>query len=1198
MNKDAGQKAARIQSQAANPLKSVILGASAGSGKTKVLVDRFLRLCIEETPARANPRSILAVTFTNKAAVEIQDRLLKATRELALVDSEELRRLLYKLFGEREPKASELLYAAGLYEVLLEDLSGLNVGTIHSFCQLILGRFSAEAGLDPHFSVLEDNTDLVEEALDLLEEEISVDATLSGAAGILGQDPARVRRQLQEAQKQTMRLNRWLGSKAPEPNEGSMLPVWKRTDLLPELLLDLRAFLFPELPPENEITVLDFLPLLQDAWERFLGEGLDQVQAEMGVNLQKTQAGVTDKIRSKGRPLLGELMVMAQRIPGENQPGSDAAERIRQAHDLVRKIALVLLTKSGTSRKFSGVKKEGLGELYNTLVCEQALGVLSLLQMISLLELYGLNAALLTLLLRLEDLIAGLKRRDRVIDFQDLEDLACRLLSDEGRALSLLHRLDDSLNHILLDEFQDTNFNQWEMLEPFVAEFLSGDHESGLKTVFVVGDVKQSIYSFRAAEPELFARVQAKLAALGKDVLDLPTNFRSLRAVVESVGCIFNQEPLAQLYPPRERASARQECFRSEPSGATVLMDPFISDEKDPRSADQLAADSAARLVRQLIDGKTQTRDDGKAGGQRNLKWGDILILCRTRAEIGIYEKAFRAFKIPIEPAGRGMLAARREIQDVLALLRWLVYPADEIALATVLRSPIFRFSETLFQKLLARRQLHRKTKEGQALPPFALWPTLWRLKDDPEFGPTANQLEKWRSHVGRENSHDLLRRIFREGRLLKKYQISADDQVRGNLLRLFDLALRPEVAGTPTLRHLSEVIARAARRGTEEEAILPEEPSQGRVRFLTIHGAKGLEAPVVLLVDADRKKHPQRGVLRLPSASQANPLLFKVKKEHTEGIVLKYVADLDFPEHALQEVHQQAELGDEVESANLLYVAMTRARDRLYILGADKARGSGHESMLRQVKSAADAGPCATVSQADPPGLQRPPSAPGSLSDDDVFLNQQTEDLEEKELVIRYWTPPTLGVRYKVETPSTLENLPGETHSGTGGSDRGRREAMERGNLVHLYLQLAADGGSLPPGQGKERAEAAAVLANPDLQWVFQPKIQGGRGLSEAPVIHRSTEGSEVRITGTIDRLVLGKSKIDIIDFKTNRTGGDEEILTGLCAHYRPQMESYRKVISAMYPAYEVKTWLLFTDPELLSDAGYAGRLVEVLQS
>ncbi len=232
MNKiDAVKLATQKQQEAADPKSSVVLKASAGSGKTKVLVDRFLRLCIQDQGLPINPRSILAITFTKKAAVEIQQRLLKSARKLALAQPVELQEILVKLLGKENPTSAEKANAAALYELILEDLSGLNVGTIHSFCQLILSRFAADAGLDPHFSVLDDNTDLVEEALDQLEEDIDQILLFNRAADWLKKDPAGVRRQLQEGLNNSMRLHRWLATKVDEPEGDLILPAWNRADI-------------------------------------------------------------------------------------------------------------------------------------------------------------------------------------------------------------------------------------------------------------------------------------------------------------------------------------------------------------------------------------------------------------------------------------------------------------------------------------------------------------------------------------------------------------------------------------------------------------------------------------------------------------------------------------------------------------------------------------------------------------------------------------------------------------------------------------------------------------------------------------------------------------------------------------------------------------------------------------------------------
>jgi len=254
---DAVKQATEIQHLAARPDQSVALRASAGSGKTKVLVDRFLRLCIEDCVGPAHPRAILAITFTRKAAVEIRERLMQRARDLALADEETLERELSELFAHRQsptPTTTEMVAAGDLLEKILEDVSGLNVGTIHSFCQLILGRFAAEAGLDPHFSVLENADELLDEALESLEAKMARDETLREASATVGTNPLGVRKALRGAMHERMRIGRWLTAGGYSGDDC--------VSHLPDLLDDLKSFLFPDLSLVDDPVESDFLDLL------------------------------------------------------------------------------------------------------------------------------------------------------------------------------------------------------------------------------------------------------------------------------------------------------------------------------------------------------------------------------------------------------------------------------------------------------------------------------------------------------------------------------------------------------------------------------------------------------------------------------------------------------------------------------------------------------------------------------------------------------------------------------------------------------------------------------------------------------------------------------------------------------------------------------------------------------------------------
>ena len=1189
MSREALLKATAIQNLAARPTASVALRASAGSGKTKVLVDRFVRLCVQDGPGRAEPRSILAITFTRKAAVEIQERLLSRARAMALAPDQELRADLARLLG-REPgqevTPSEMDAAAGLYEKILEDVSGLAVGTIHAFCQAILGRFAAEAGLDPHAALLENTDDLVEEALDQLEREITADADLATAAREAGKDPASVRSAVRAMHLQRLRLDRWAHHLQDADNPDAPLPPLRRAQLQDAMIAQVERELFTGLDLPAGDTRAGLLAAMGRELDALLEVGLDRVKQGLPADIARAQAKSLEKTWTDLSTQLRDLQT-AWRAGG----AAPAA--------LVPELTRVFLTTASQPRVWSRVKVDDLGPLFNALFLQEARPLLGLIRSHGYLELLRVNTHLLGLALRLLDICDELKRRDQVIDFQDLEDFAGRLMGSEARALSLLFRLDDSISHILLDEFQDTNFNQWDILAHFVDEFLSGGPDPDRpRTVFVVGDVKQSIYGFRGAEPELFARVCANS---GLESLVLPTNFRSVPAVVDAVGCVFTAPPLRDFLPPGEDQSVWQDHARSEQPGPVVVVEAFRGPdpgdgEEDDGAADdrpggdQLAAAAAAGLARRLVDGAEPTWEGfGDQVTTRPLQWNDLLVLCRSRTEIAVYEKAFRDAGIPVAAAGRGTLAASREVQDLLALLRWLSYPEDDLALASVLRSPIFRLTEADFQQALVRRGLEKVDAQGQRLPPARLWQSIRQVEADPRLGPAVTLLRRWRGRVGLESCHDLLRRIYREGALLERYQAAGGSQARENLLRLHDLSLAPDVAATPTVRRLVEVIERAARLGAEEEAVALPDQDRGRVRFMTIHGAKGLEAPVVLLVDADRRLGKQDTHVRLLPDENRSPLLFKVDRKFRDGIT-----GADLPASSVERAAHRAVQRGQTEDANLLYVALTRARDRLYVLGGEKCTREEHDSFLRQLTRAAAAAPCGTVLRLRPDDL--PPAGPPAAAHPAPQSGGGAASPAELETIAgRRWTPPALTPRVRTVTPSTLatetpgqpeppERRPQAAGDDASGETSDRQGALERGNLVHLLLQQAADLGAMPQGTGPEHAEAAAVFANPALAWIFHPQREQGRGLSEAPLIHRTGPAvagqPEERVTGIIDRLVLRAGRADIIDYKTNRTGGDPDRIEHLVEHYRPQLETYRQAVEALFPDRTVGAWLLFTEP------------------
>ncbi|MBK7189838.1 MAG: UvrD-helicase domain-containing protein [bacterium] len=1222
---NAIDQARRIQLKASRPDRSVVLRAAAGSGKTTALVNRFLRLCLERTTARAAPGTILAVTFTRKAAVEIQERLRREARQLALAAPDERALRLAAIFGDRErgaPDEQEVAAAGALYEQLLADTSGLNLGTIHSFCQVVLGRFAREAGLDPTFGVLEDPHDLHDEAFDLLVGEIAQDPLLADAARRLGAHPDSLRNTLQVCLDEGMRLERWLQA-ARGDDEATRAAHRRapRTEALPALEADLRRHLFPGLADTDG-----------NLHARLGG----QLAAALGAFAQELPAVVRagiDTFPGKSGANLDELAAAAAALAAGWDPSVDAARAEAAANRLGADVAALLLTKDNKVRSYTRSGGAEFKAEFRALIATQALPVFTLLMDITRLELLAENVALLRLGLRLRDLVAELKRRDRVVDFQDLEDMASGLLAGPGRAQELQYRLDDAIQHILVDEFQDTNINQWDLLEPFVSEFLAGGGDR-TRTVFLVGDVKQSIYGFRGAWPRLFGEVERQMEDYDCDVLALPTNFRSRRAIVEGVGELFNAPPLAGRLEPEEQLGLRQAWARTDRPGTFIIHAPF-PDPDDPESAgagggEQAAARAAAAMVRSMRD-THELVYDAHLKAERPLQWRDVLVLARFRTDFALYERAFREAGIPFLPPGRGMLAASREVRDLVALLRWLAWPDDNVALATVLRSPIVRLDQGALQALLSQRGVMQKRDDGGWREPRALWQAL-RASTDPQVAAVATQLSEWRRKLDFETCHDLLRRIARDVDLPRRYQVALGEQARFNLERLYDLALGGDVLGTPTARRLADMIERAAARGTQEEAPLPSD-GEGRVRFLTVHGAKGLEAPVVLLVDADHKSQRRTAQVCLDADARHPALLLATTARQRRGY--EFPEGVEAPADPLAAAVRDAEGRDEAEQAHLLYVALTRARDRLHVLGGDRA-GSGsreHRSPLRDLREAAVGAAAAVAADwaveapaADDDALHREggngPGVPGPA-----------RQPHEPPPAPATWQPPVRRPRFALVRPSAAADDPrhdrrdaadpedaaaaeasrvddarpdddareGQGSAPDAGVDvRPARVAAagalppgvspaEHGDRVHRLLQAACLAGVMPPGTGPAHDEATAVFAAPPLARVFRPQA-GAFARSEVPVIARraAARGApsvEQRITGVIDRLVVGPDGVDIIDYKTNRGAADPAQRAWLIDHYRPQLAAYREVLKLLHPGLPVRTWLLFTDPALPHD-------------
>jgi len=546
-------------------------------------------------------------------------------------------------------------------------------------------------------------------------------------------------------------------------------------------------------------------------------------------------------------------------------------------------------------------------------------------------------------------------------------------------------------------------------------------------------------------------------------------------------------------------------------------------------------------------------------------------------------------------PAGRGLLARSREVQDVLQLLRWLSLPADDTAGATVLRSPLVRLPEPRVQALLTARRVGRRRGLREVI----------LATEDPDLAPLRTRLGAWFGQAGLSPLHDLLRRIYREGEVLARMETARGEQARFNLLRLLDLALAAEARGG-SLRDFVTELEQAARLGGEEEGTLPGEADHGRVRVMTVHAAKGLEAPVVVLADAAAPLKDSTPAMALGPDPADGPWVFGVGREHHTGPLIGPVDERLPAPLGLPRTRTLA--GQLTEEAHVLYVALTRARDRLYVLGGRNQGGAaGAGNYLAWLAAAGDGSSHRWVApEAFLQTIGAPTTGAGVGSDAAGSPDLAPVDRAEGALArLEIWTPPSLMPRVELVPPSQLVTTPAVDPQATAGvaahPTRGdaiaagaadllpsRRDnpATRRGTRIHGWLETACHLGDLPPAPADpalrgEWEEAQALLGRPELGWIFRPTRHGGRGLSEVPVIHRlpgRPGGPERRITGFIDRLVVRPDRVDIIDYKSNRLAGQDR--AALLAHYRPQLRAYREALDPLYPRRSIRCWLLWTDP------------------
>ncbi len=1092
-------KADAINAVALDPQRSSVVEACAGSGKTWLLVSRIVRLLL----TGAEPSQILAITFTRKAAQEMEARLQEWLYDLATKpDSEALEFLVQR--GLDEAQATALLpRARGLYETVLVAQPGMTVTTFHGWFLNVLQRAPLNQGLPTGVALQERTSQLVVEAWEKFAQELSADPASAAAQSL--------------------------------------------------------DWLFREIGLDNARRVLvGFLAKRAEWWTYTLGQkepvafALAEIRAALSGD---PDADPLDALFSDGgfMAMLGEYAgFLENNTPTDQKLAASLASALAESDHTRRfgQIQSAVLTTTGEprSRKAGSAQAKRLGPAGEARLLELH-GLLAgrLADVINLRNErhhYAYNRAVLDCGTRLLDHYQALKAEQQCLDYNDLEWRAYELLNHSNYAEFMQYKLDSRYKHVLLDEFQDTNPLQWHIL----LAWLNAAVATELKpTVFLVGDPKQAIYRFRRADQRLFnVAAQFFERAFGAVRLDQQESRRNAQAVLDVVNSLFLNENYFssdfqkhaahdQTLPgrievlPLQEADAPGAADAQDESAALQFRNPLLQPYREDEASREIEAQQFAAKVRQIV-GAWQVKD--RDGGTRAADYRDIMVLVRSRTHLAIYERALRQAHIPYVTSRQGGLLDTLEAADLTALLEFLSVPFADLKLAQVLRSPVFGCAD---EDLMALAVVDEPT----------WWGKLSRLVTDGAASAALRRacrlLSGWMTLVDKLPVHDLLDRIYFESELPARYAVAVPDSmrlaVRSNLRAFMELALAIDAGRYPSLprfiAHLAEM-----RSGADEEAPAEGVTADGgnALRIYTVHGAKGLEAPVVFMLDAHFAPPVDRGyeVLLDWPPGEARPRHFSLHTVVRERIAAHeqlFAAEADIAAR---------------ENLNLLYVAMTRAKQALIVSGTPNRKAD--ETWYRKIERACNeaAGAVATrpalpvtpISQvqAAAPAAVHGPDTPSSL-------NQPLGIGERKSVV------DTAATRYGTRFHLLMEKL------------TGHRKPPPKDALRQVL-------GIPEPDFSRLHSEALTLLGQPGLRRFYDPAqfVSASNEMS-------FSDGEVLRI----DRLVEFADAVWVIDYKTGEDVTPDTAARAALRH-RPQIDAYRAAMRRVFPGKAVHALLVFS--------------------
>jgi ATP-dependent helicase/nuclease subunit A len=1074
----------KAQKNASSPNNSVWVSANAGSGKTQVLVDRVIKLLL----AGAEPSTILCITFTKAAAAEMSLRLFGRLSSWTSLDEQRLVEVITELGMQTD--STVLTRARRLFTLALETPGGLKIQTIHGFCERLLQLFPVEAGLAPGFSVIDEyqaqeirDSAIAELLLDPDHQPAIVEALEEAKAlvGNIEDFSDLIVRFLRVISKNTAFRS---GQLQRLPFEGA-LKVLLNLDPL-QSAYDLR----------HEILTIDRARFAH--FGRLLmpfGSFKGQKTPELLVTIEHKEDCFDDLCRlfltGKSEP----FVKMISNDAAKKHP--DALQFLEEQQDRFYKA----YCRFGTSQR---VEASGaIFEISNVV----------------------------------RQHIEDAKQRGGFCDFDDLIEKAAELLTGKDATRWVLKKLDEGLNHILVDEAQDTSPAQWQIIRSLADEFFAGGGRElqHLRTMFVVGDRKQSIYSFQGADLQTYSETRQylteQLDRAGKNFTEetLGLSFRSAQEILSAVDLVFPFENLEHMgIDSSGPLESPHSSARTGIKGIVELWPLVISERRDREEGeaweapvDQLSDTHHRRLLARKIAAtlKNWIGRRNLSGEERPVVPGDILILLQSRTGLfPLLLAEMRRAGLPVAGADRLTLQKSLAVQDLMAFVQWCLLPEDDYSLACLLKSPIV--PQAISEDELFDLAFNRGKR--------SLWAV---LSERPSAN--VNLLAEFQVKAAISTAADFLHQILNIAR--KRIVQRLGSEAREATDALLDLAYdfdATQGGGLFAFLGWYEKNQTTLKREMEQ--------TTDHIRVMSVHAAKGLEANIVILPDATY----------LATGDQQLRLLKTGETSRFPSLPLWNLGGLPKNDE-LQVWIDEDQRRNREERNRLLYVAMTRARNELYITGSSSGRSLPEHCWWTRLEL--------SLGEAfqNEPTLVKPyggVATGASLSQEESLPTWMLEPIPQSE------RQPKPAVTHKVLVDS---------------------EAVRHGTALHLLMQKLVDMkrearglasieiGKLLQLHADDVEKILALFARPDLEafWSYQ-------GRSEVDIWSPDAKSE----TGTyrIDRLVLGDTETLILDYKSGIRPNEK---LAPSHPYVLQLAGYCRALSSAVPGKPVRAALLWLE-------------------